>query len=120
MRRKPGVLLPLEIAICVAAADLMTTGITEFHGYELAKRLADATHHRLLTAYGTLYRTLGRLEHMGLLESRWEDPEIPARENRPGRRLYTLTGAGEAAAREAQHIATERALRRRRRRWVPA
>lgn len=104
----------------MTAADLLATGTAEFHGYELAKRLAHATHHRLLTAYGTLYRTLGRLERMGLLESRWEDPEIPARENRPGRRLYTLTGAGEAAAREAQRGTSERALRRRHRRWVPA
>jgi DNA-binding PadR family transcriptional regulator len=120
MRRKPGTLLPLEAAICVAAADLLATGTAEFHGYELAKRLADASHHRLLTAYGTLYRTLGRLEQMGLVQSRWEDAEVPARENRPGRRLYALTGAGEAAARETQQVATERMLRRRRRRWVPA
>jgi len=37
-----------------------------------------------------------------MLESRWEDPEIPARENRPGRRLYRLTAVGEAAVREAR------------------
>src|SRR5213082_3103187 len=86
MRRKPGALVPLEIAICVAAADLDG----EFHGYELAKHLADVTGHPSLTAYGTLYRALARLEQMKLLKSRWEDPQIPARENRPGRRLYTL------------------------------
>ena len=46
---------------------------------------------------------------MGMLESRWEDPEIPARENRPGRRLYTLTAAGEAAVRDAARRETEEA-----------
>jgi len=85
MRRKPGTLLPLETAICFAAAALLRGGAHEFHGYEIAKRLGDAADRRLLTAYGTLYRALGRLEQMGLLRSRWEDPEIPARENRPGR-----------------------------------
>ena len=70
-------LVPLEIAICLSAADLRRDGAGEFHGYEIAKRLSDVADRRLLTAYGTLYRALGRLEKMGLLESRWEDPEIP-------------------------------------------
>src|SRR5258705_11250021 len=87
MRRKPGMLVPLEIAICEAAADLRGHGTGEFHGYEIAKTIGDATDGRLLTAYGTLYRALARLEKMGLLTSRWEDPAIPARENRPGRGL---------------------------------
>jgi DNA-binding PadR family transcriptional regulator len=119
MRRKPGTLLPLETAICVTAAALLRSGTHEFHGYEIAKRLG-AGDHRVLTAYGTLYRALGRLEDMALLRSRWEDPEIPARENRPGRRLYTLTAAGEAAARDAQKLAAKRTPRRTRRRWAPA
>jgi hypothetical protein len=105
MRRKPGTLLPLELAICVSAVDLRRDGAEEFHGYEIAKRLSDLADHRLLTAYGTLYRALGRLEKMGLLTSRWEDPAIPARENRPGRRLYTITAAAESAAREARREA---------------
>ena len=81
MRRKPGALVPLEYAICETAAGLHRSGVEEFHGYELAKRLGDIADKRLLTAYGTLYRALGRMEHMGLLKSRWEDPAIPAREN---------------------------------------
>ena len=101
MRRKPGRLLPIEVAICDAALQLRTRGDDSFHGYELARTLRRANDARLLTAYGTLYRALGRLEEMGLLESRWEDPAIPARENRPGRRLYSLTPAGEAALEEA-------------------
>jgi DNA-binding PadR family transcriptional regulator len=81
--------------------ELRRQEIGEFHGYEIARRLGDAGDQKLLTAYGTLYRALSRLEQMGMLESRWEDPAIPARENRPGRRLYTLTAAGETAVRAA-------------------
>src|SRR5204862_257906 len=102
MRRKPGALVPLELAICVCAVELYRKGSREFHGFEIAKQLKDVGDQRLLTAYGTLYRALGRLEQMGLLESHWEDPEIPARENRPGRRLYTLTEAGEQAVHESR------------------
>lgn len=120
MRRKPGALVPLEIAICVSAADLRRGGAGEFHGYEIARYLGDAGDRKMLTAYGTLYRALGRLAEMGLLASRWEDPEIPARENRPGRRLYTLTAAGEAAVQQARAAAAEKAPRPTRRRTVPA
>ena len=97
MRRKPGNLVPLELAICEAANALAQRGQDEFHGYAIAKNIKAAADARLLTAYGTLYRALGRLEKMGLLESRWEDPSIAARESRPGRRLYRLTSAGETA-----------------------
>jgi hypothetical protein len=79
VRRKPGGLVPLERAICEIAAGLHRSGIEEFHGYELAKRLGDIADRKLLTAYGTLYRALGRMEQMGLLKSHWEDPEVPAR-----------------------------------------
>jgi len=115
VRRKPNGLVPLEYSICVSAVDLRRRGVAEFHGYQIAKRLADDAERRLLTAYGTLYRALARLEKMGLLQSRWEDPAVPARENRPGRRLYTLTAAGEAAASEAPKatVATVRARARR-------
>ena len=64
----------------------------------MARTLGDAADTRLLTAYGTLYRARGRLEKMGLVKSRWEDPDVPASENRPGRRLYTLTALGETEA----------------------
>jgi DNA-binding PadR family transcriptional regulator len=99
MRRKPGALLPLEEAILVAALKLHRSRAPEFHGYQIAKHLAEDTTRRSLTAYGTLYRALGRLESMGMLESRWEDPQIAADENRPGRRLYVITGRGMVAAR---------------------
>ena len=114
MRRKPGSLVPLEIAICTAAAALRRRGVDEFHGYELAKQLADISDRKLLTAYGTLYRALARLETMGLLVSRREDPAIAAQENRPGRRLYTLTALADSAVREASTSRRRGSVRRRR------
>src|SRR4051812_26039049 len=116
MRRKRGALVPLEVAICVAAADLDA----EFHGYELAKHLAEVTGQQSLAAYGTLYRALARLEQMKLVKSRWEDPAIPARENRPGRRLYTLTAAGEEAAEAARVAEQAKRPKRARRKLAPA
>jgi PadR family transcriptional regulator PadR len=104
----------------VCAASLRRGGTIEFHGYEIAKRLGDEKKRRFLTAYGTLYRALGRLEAMGLLQSWWEDPQIPARENRPGRRMYTLTLAGETAAQEARATANGTRPKRAVRRPVPA
>jgi PadR family transcriptional regulator, regulatory protein PadR len=107
VRRKSGALVPLELAICVAAFELRDDGVDAFHGYEVAKRLGSGGSHKLLTAYGTLYRALGRLEAMGFLHSRWEDPMIAANENRPRRRLYTLTNSGEAAVEEARKAVRE-------------
>lgn len=89
--------MPLEFAICEAAKELEQRGVEEFHGYAIARIIKEAADAKLLTAYGTLYRALARLRNMGLLESRWEDPAIASSENRPGRRLYRLTAAGETA-----------------------
>jgi DNA-binding PadR family transcriptional regulator len=118
MRRKPGALVPLEVDICTCAAELYRSGDTEFHGYDMAKTLAAIADRRSLAAYGTLYRALGRLQDMGLLESRWEDPAIAAGENRPLRRLYTLTQQGHAVAIEAHNAALARALKRARKGWL--
>jgi PadR family transcriptional regulator, regulatory protein PadR len=49
---------------------------------------------------GTLYPLLLRLEEAGWLKSEWETID-PAEEGRPRRRYYTITGAGQRAAREA-------------------
>lgn len=115
MRRKPGSLVPLEAAICEAAAKLKRRGVDEFHGYEIAKQLSEKADSRSLTGYGTLYRALARLEKMGMLESRWEDPEVPSKESRPARRFYTLTAAGETAWREAARAPAPTPRRARRR-----
>jgi PadR family transcriptional regulator PadR len=97
MRRKPGAILPLEASILVTAIDLAKAGATEFHGFELAKRLRDDEGQRKLTAHGTLYKALTRMEKAGLLSSVWEDPDRAADEGRPRRRLYSITSDGRVA-----------------------
>jgi len=97
MRRKPGTLLPLEVDILHAGLQLRRGGAPRFHGFQLAMQLADHPRPRTLTAHGTLYKALQRLEEAGLLASQWEDPQVAAAEGRPRRRLYELTGAGERA-----------------------
>ena len=88
----------MELEICQAAVALRSRGSDRFHGFLIAKHLRDGSDTRLLTAHGTLYRALARLEQMGLVTSAWEDPQIPADENRPRRRLYAITDSGRKAA----------------------
>jgi DNA-binding PadR family transcriptional regulator len=95
-RRKPGALLPLESEILDAALSLRRSGHASFHGFGLAHSLRERSGSRALTAHGTLYKALARLEERGLLTSRWED--AAAVEGRPRRRLYELTGEGARVA----------------------
>jgi PadR family transcriptional regulator PadR len=97
VRRKPDTLLPLELTILEAAIDLRRRGETEFHGFAVAKQIAQKAEARTLTAHGTLYKALGRMQRAGLLGSRWEDPEVAAADGRPRRRLYHITGLGAQA-----------------------
>jgi DNA-binding PadR family transcriptional regulator len=97
MKRKPGALLPIELAILRAGIALLRGSDQEFHGYAIAREIRDQDGARNLTAHGTLYRALERLEVRGLLASRWEDPGIAAAEERPRRRMYRVTAEGEAA-----------------------
>jgi PadR family transcriptional regulator, regulatory protein PadR len=97
MRRRPGTLLPIEVDILEAGLELRQAGGPRFHGFQLAKQIANHAGPRPLTAHGTLYKALQRLEEAGLLTSQWEDPTIAAAEGRPRRRLYEVTGAGERA-----------------------
>lgn len=101
MRRKPGHLLPIETDILVAAIHLSSGGSSTFHGFMIAKEIRDQKHARLLTAHGTLYRALARLEKQGYLASQWEEPALAAVDNRPRRKLYELTAAGAAVAQAA-------------------
>jgi PadR family transcriptional regulator, regulatory protein PadR len=50
---------------------------------------------------GTVYPIVARLEQVGWVESRWEDPDEHIAEGRPRRRYYRLTGDGAPAARAA-------------------
>jgi PadR family transcriptional regulator PadR len=108
MRRKPGTLLPLEVDILQAGLELRQAGEPQFHGFQLAKTIADQAGPRPLTAHGTLYKALQRLEEAGLLESQWEDPNIAATQGRPRRRLYEVSAAGQRAlaTRQAEHRRT--------------
>lgn len=102
MRRKPGQLVPLERAILEAAVALRGMGMAQAHGFLLARTIADQSGARHLTAYGSLYKALDRLERATLLKSHWEDPHEAAEAGRPRRRFYRLTAAGERAIADAR------------------
>ena len=102
MRRKKGALIPIELSILEAALGLRVTGTEAAHGFLIAKVIQDITGARLLTAHGTLYRALHRLEQAGFLESFWEDPQLALEQGRPTRRFYRVTAAGEQALVQAK------------------
>ncbi|MDO8616925.1 MAG: helix-turn-helix transcriptional regulator [Dehalococcoidia bacterium] len=106
MRRKAGSLVPLELSILEAGIELVVRGAPYFHGFLIAKEIKEREDARLLTAHGTLYKALDRMQKAGLLESEWENPIAAAADGRPRRRLYRVTAAGEAA------LATARAPER--------
>ncbi len=81
---------------------LRSMGLPEAHGFLLARTIGEVTGQTRLTAYGTLYKALDRMERAGYLESRWEDPTYAAAESRPRRRLYQVTPAGERALADAR------------------
>lgn len=68
---------------------------------------------------GTLYPALLRMHRLGWLSQRWEEIE-PSEAGRPRRRLYRLTGAGEAVADQVAAEAERRRLQRARRRLRPS
>ena len=111
MRRKSGSLIAIEASILWAGVELRRRGVDEFHGFLIAKEIGDLTVARRLTAHGTLYKALGRMEQAGLLESRWEDPAIAAEESRPRRRLYQVTAAGESALADALAVTGQPVLK---------
>lgn len=96
MRRKPGVLLPLEVAILRAGVELRGGVVEEFHGYQIASEIRDRDQARMLTSHGTLYKALDRMRRAGLLADRWEDPLAAAAAGRPLRRLYHVTALGQS------------------------
>lgn len=97
MRRKRGTLLPIELDILDVCASRSLSGVPECHGFLIASLIRGTQNAKLLTAYGTLYRALSRLEKAGFLTSRWEDISSLAGESRPRRRLYRITDAGSKA-----------------------
>lgn len=105
VRRKPGTLLPIEVAILEATTNAAREGESELHGFAIARRIQARDGARRLTAHGTLYKALGRMESAGLLESRWEDPDLAVSDGRPRRRLYRVTPLGATALARARAAA---------------
>ncbi|WP_231626691.1 PadR family transcriptional regulator [Streptomyces apocyni] len=50
---------------------------------------------------GTIYPILARLEHVGWVESTWEDPALHEGAGRPRRRFYRIAEDGAEHARDA-------------------
>ena len=72
-------------------------------------------------ASGTVYPILRRLEREGLVSGSWEDVGIAQREQRPPRRYYELTAAGQAVlATSAARYRVPRSVTARARRLRPA
>lgn len=113
MKRKPNTLLSLEASILDAGLAARGRGQPEFHGFLIAKEIQAGSGSRRLTAHGTLYKALDRMETAGLLRSRWEDPDAAAQERRPRRRLYEVTPTGEQALAAATRADQASAIRRR-------
>lgn len=109
-RRRAGVLLPLEETILQLGLSRLRDGKPEFYGFAVAMEL-DSEEGRGLTAHGTLYKVLERLERDGLLVSRWEEPEEFDDEPRPRRRLYRVTEQAEGALRTSRSLAQAAVLR---------
>jgi DNA-binding PadR family transcriptional regulator len=79
------------------------------NGYAYGFDIIDATG----LPSGTVYPLLRRLERVGCVESRWESESKAAREGRPARKYYRITGEGrELLARaRTRFAALGRALR---------
>jgi len=90
--RPVGRLLDLEYRILESCLELEAAS-EPVYGFALAHRMSEADGGHGLVGHGTLYKALGRLSKMGLLESNWE---VPGDEDqgRPRRRLYRVTGEG--------------------------
>ena len=92
---------------CLAAyKQEVATDRPEFHGFELAKLIAEHERSGTLLAHGTLYKALNRLAESGMLTSVWEDAAIALGDGRPRRRLYRITVRGELAAASVATSAT--------------
>ena len=102
-------LLPLEETILEIGLRRLRDGDPEFYGFAMATEL-DGEDGRRLTAHGTLYKILERLERNGLLVSRWEDAD-EVDESRPRRRLYQVSDQAEGALRRSRQLQTQRVMR---------
>jgi PadR family transcriptional regulator, regulatory protein PadR len=89
--------LPLR-PTAVAVLQALTAGAR--HGFDVINATGLAS--------GTVYPALARLEHDGLVESRWEEHRLAQREKRPPRRYYEVTRTGERMLHTAAAALQER------------
>lgn len=64
----------------------------ELYGYEIARCIRERSAGALAPGEGTIYPTLHRLEHEGLVAAEWREGDAG-----PRRRYYSLTKSGLAA-----------------------
>src|SRR5581483_2954575 len=64
-------------------------GLGPLHGYGIARRIEETSHHRLALNYGTLYPALLKLEQEGFIAAEWRQSE-----NNRRAKYYGLTAAG--------------------------
>jgi transcriptional regulator len=70
---------------------LKALSLEPMHGWGVTERIEQWSEHILKLGQGTLYGSLYRLEHQGLIKSQWRMTE-----NNRRARYYTLTAAGRA------------------------
>jgi PadR family transcriptional regulator PadR len=92
--RPVGRLLDLEYDILESTL-AMSNSHEHVYGFALARRLSSSTASAGLVGHGTLYKALGRLTAMGLLQAKWES--VSEESGRPRRRRYSVTGLGQLA-----------------------
>ena len=104
MRRKLGLLLPIQNAILRILYEADDSG-PGLHGYGLAQALSDADGRDFfygsedLAANGTIYKALRRLLRRGSVSGAWEDPDLALERGSPRRKYYRLTELGRKQAR---------------------
>jgi transcriptional regulator len=69
---------------------LKAVSLGPLHGYAVLQRIQQLSGDRMEILQGTLYPALYRLEHLGLLSTKW----APSDNNRRAK-FYTLTAAGK-------------------------
>ena len=123
VRVRFGQMWPLETDVLVTLAENEAGPDSEgIHGFALARLITPDPRDRVIRGVtnqggrwladtGLIYKALRRLESVGALTSRWEDPEVALAERRPRRRYYSLTSNGVARASMAPLVVRQRRRR---------
>jgi len=90
-------LLGIELELLAVAHRFALAGDPYFHGYQAMREIRRVKSDHGRVSHGTIYRALDRMEKLGLVVSRWEDPAISERDGRPQRCFYRLSAHGLAS-----------------------